>query len=60
MITDNFADYEALAVALAHDRPRLTELRQRLTANRHTYPLFDTPRLVSALEDAFERVAVRA
>lgn len=59
LITENFADYEALAVAMAHDRMRLAELRARLMANRQTYPLFDTPRLVRALENEFERVAVR-
>jgi predicted O-linked N-acetylglucosamine transferase (SPINDLY family) len=59
LITDNFADYEARAVALALDRPQLAELRARLTANRQTAPLFDTPRLVKALEAAFERVALR-
>lgn len=59
LITDNLSAYEALAVALAQDRARLTELRARLAANRSTHPLFDTPRLVRALEDAFERVVLR-
>jgi predicted O-linked N-acetylglucosamine transferase (SPINDLY family)/glycosyltransferase involved in cell wall biosynthesis len=58
LITNTFADYETLAVALAHDRLRLAELRSRLIANRQTYPLFDTPRLVKALEGAFDRISI--
>jgi predicted O-linked N-acetylglucosamine transferase (SPINDLY family) len=59
LITDNFADYEALAIDLASNRLRLAELRVRLIANRQTQPLFDTPKLVKALEAAFECVALR-
>ncbi|MEI6737744.1 MAG: UDP-N-acetylglucosamine-peptide N-acetylglucosaminyltransferase, partial [Pseudomonadota bacterium] len=56
LITTNFADYEELAVALAIDPLRLRALRQRLQENRATYPLFDTPRFVRALENVFESV----
>jgi predicted O-linked N-acetylglucosamine transferase (SPINDLY family) len=45
------SDYEALALALATDRPRLELIRNRLAANHHTYPLFDMVRFSRALDD---------
>ena len=54
LVTETTTDYEALAVTLAADRPRLNELRQRLCANRLTHPLFDTPRYARHLERAYE------
>jgi predicted O-linked N-acetylglucosamine transferase (SPINDLY family) len=39
--THSLAAYEALALALARDRPRLAALRDRLRRNRATEPLFD-------------------
>jgi predicted O-linked N-acetylglucosamine transferase (SPINDLY family) len=59
LVTDTLQDYEELAVRLATDKPDLQALRQRLQANRASYPLFDTPKLVKALEDAFQQVALR-
>ncbi|WP_158284209.1 glycosyltransferase [Azospirillum sp. TSO22-1] len=59
LVTDSFAAYEALALALAADRPRLQALRQRIQRNRLAHPPFDTPRQVQALESLFEQVAVR-
>jgi predicted O-linked N-acetylglucosamine transferase (SPINDLY family)/glycosyltransferase involved in cell wall biosynthesis len=57
LATQSLADYETMAVALAMDRRRLATLRERLQKNKATFPLFDTPRLVKALEDAFISVA---
>ena len=54
LVTETTAEYEALAVALAADRTRLSELRQRLCANRLTHPLFDTHRYARHLERAYE------
>ena len=53
LITQTKQDYEALALALATDPPRLAKLRQKLTDNRLTKPLFDTPRYARHLEDAY-------
>jgi predicted O-linked N-acetylglucosamine transferase (SPINDLY family) len=46
-------DYVARAIALGQDRAALATARARLLAARDTSPLFDTPRLVRALEDLF-------
>ena len=54
LVTYRASEYEKLAVALAEDRSRLAELRERLQANRLTYPLFDTERYVRYLEHAYE------
>ena len=59
LITTSLADYEALAVSLWADRPRLGALRQRLAANKSTYPLFDTPRFVKDYENLLETVVKR-
>jgi len=52
LITENQADYAALALALAKDRSRLADLRARLTANRQTHPLFDTEGYTRRVERA--------
>ena len=41
---------------LARDPARLKPLRDKLAANRATAPLFDTPRLVSHLEDLYRQM----
>jgi predicted O-linked N-acetylglucosamine transferase (SPINDLY family) len=51
LITTGLADYEALALQLATTPGRLTSLRARLAANRHTYPLFDMARFTRGLDD---------
>jgi len=56
LITENPADYESLALALATDGPRLAALREKLEANRKTAPLFDTARFTRNLEAAYERM----
>jgi predicted O-linked N-acetylglucosamine transferase (SPINDLY family) len=50
LIAATAEDYEALALALAHDPARLQALRDQLAAGRATAPLFDTPRLARDLE----------
>jgi predicted O-linked N-acetylglucosamine transferase (SPINDLY family) len=46
-------DYVACAIALGQDRAALAAARARLLAARDTAPLFDTQRLVRALEALF-------
>jgi protein O-GlcNAc transferase len=53
LITTNLADYEALALWLATDPPLLESVRQRLEANRLTFPLFDLERFRRHIEAAF-------
>jgi predicted O-linked N-acetylglucosamine transferase (SPINDLY family) len=53
LVTEGLADYLALALALAKDRPRLEALRQKLkTAHSHA-PLFDPVRFARDLEAGF-------
>ena len=53
LITTTIADYERLAIELAHNPAQLAALRARLAARRDTCPLFDTPRLARHLEAAY-------
>jgi predicted O-linked N-acetylglucosamine transferase (SPINDLY family) len=59
LVTHALADYEALAIALGNDRPRMDALRARLAASRDTSPLFDTPRFVRDYEDLLASVVRR-
>ncbi len=59
LITPTLAQYEELAVALAHDPHRLMKVRQRLEENRLTMPLFDTVLFTQNLEKAYARVHER-
>jgi predicted O-linked N-acetylglucosamine transferase (SPINDLY family) len=56
MITENLADYEALALALARDPARLAALRRKLAANRLTTSLFDTAGFTRGLEAAYAQM----
>jgi predicted O-linked N-acetylglucosamine transferase (SPINDLY family) len=53
LITESPEAYEALALELATDAPRLAALRQRLAGNRLTYPLFDTALFTRHIEAAY-------
>jgi predicted O-linked N-acetylglucosamine transferase (SPINDLY family) len=53
------ADYERLAIRLAHCPAELAALKAHLRRVRHSVPLFDTPRICRHLEDAFLHVADR-
>lgn len=52
--------YVALAVALANDRPRLLNLREKLARARFRAPLFDSKRLSRHLEKAYAMMMERA
>jgi protein O-GlcNAc transferase len=56
LIAGSFAEYEALALELAHDRARLGALRRHLREHRTTLPLFDSPRFTRGLEEAYRRM----
>ncbi|HWY65877.1 MAG TPA: hypothetical protein VNX61_11750, partial [Rhizomicrobium sp.] len=56
LVTHSVEDYEALALALAHNPQQLQSLRTRLEANRRTSPLYDTDRFRRALETAYRRI----
>jgi predicted O-linked N-acetylglucosamine transferase (SPINDLY family) len=45
--------YEALAIALASEPARLTYIKKKLSDNRLTTPLFDTPRFARHIEAAY-------
>ena len=59
LITESAAQYEALAVELATDPPRLAAVRRDLDLNRATAPLFDTPRFTRDLEQGYVMVYER-
>jgi protein O-GlcNAc transferase len=56
LVTFDLANYERCAVELTSDPTRFAALKQRLTANRHTHPLFDTQRYCRDLEAAYTHV----
>lgn len=53
LVTERLADYEVMALTLAHDPAALSVLRQTLARNRTTQPLFDTDRFRRHLEQAY-------
>jgi protein O-GlcNAc transferase len=60
LIASNMKQYETIALALAQDRGRLAEVRQRLAAARRTAPLFDMSRFVRGIEAAYVEMQTRA
>ena len=59
LVTTTLAEYEDLAVELAGNPSRLTELTDRLRRNRLTTPLFDTAAFAVHLEAAYIRMYER-
>jgi predicted O-linked N-acetylglucosamine transferase (SPINDLY family) len=53
LITNSAAEYEALACELACNPALLDAIKNRIAGNRHTAPLFDTPRMTRNLEAAY-------
>ena len=53
LITENLADYEALAIKLATNPELLADIKSRLAKNRLTHALFDTDRFRRHLEAAY-------
>jgi predicted O-linked N-acetylglucosamine transferase (SPINDLY family) len=56
LVTGDFAAYEAMALNLAREAPKLAALRARLAANRHTQPLFDMARYTRDFEDGLQAI----
>ena len=55
LITETEAAYERLALDLAQNPDRVAALRQKITANRTTAPLFDTDLYARHLETGYQR-----
>jgi protein O-GlcNAc transferase len=53
LIVDKIEKYEALAIKIASNPEFLKALKQKIHRNRLTEPLFDTPRFVRNLEQAY-------
>jgi predicted O-linked N-acetylglucosamine transferase (SPINDLY family) len=53
LITHSLEEYESLALELARNPQRLAAIKSRLSANRDTYPLFDTDRFRRHIEAAY-------
>jgi predicted O-linked N-acetylglucosamine transferase (SPINDLY family) len=53
LITGTHAEYEALAIELATNPDRLTQIKQKLERNRRTTALFDTKRLAKDIEQGY-------
>ncbi|MFT3813368.1 MAG: tetratricopeptide repeat protein [Acidovorax sp.] len=60
LVTENQADYEALAIALATDSTRVQALRDKLQAQIPTAPLFDTQRFARDIEAAYTAIHARS
>ncbi|MEE4358187.1 MAG: tetratricopeptide repeat protein, partial [Desulfococcaceae bacterium] len=56
LITENLKEYKLLAIRLALDPGRLKVVKEKLWQNRRTESLFDTPRFVANLEEAYRQV----
>jgi protein O-GlcNAc transferase len=53
LITNSFDEYEALARRLALDQEALNDIKEKLSRNRITCPLFDTGRFRAHIEKAY-------
>jgi hypothetical protein len=58
MICASPEEYVERAVEFGSDRAKLVPIKQKLEGNRDTCLLFDTPRLVRHLEDAYRQMWV--
>jgi predicted O-linked N-acetylglucosamine transferase (SPINDLY family) len=59
LVTDSLADYEALALEIAHHPTRHAALKAHLRTARETAPLFDSLRTTRSLEELYLRMADR-
>ena len=54
LITVNLEDYAKMAIALARDKTKLADIREKLARQRETAPLFDSIRYTRHFESALE------
>jgi protein O-GlcNAc transferase len=59
LVAPNLDDYREIAVALAGDPPRLASLKERLLRAHRGAPLFDTRKLATDLENAYQTIQAR-
>jgi predicted O-linked N-acetylglucosamine transferase (SPINDLY family) len=59
LITTTQEQYEALAIDLATNPQKLAAIKQKLSDNRLTAPLFDTPLFTRNLEAAYIKMVER-
>jgi predicted O-linked N-acetylglucosamine transferase (SPINDLY family) len=59
LVTTTQEHYEMLAIELATDAGRLAEIREKLSRNRLTTPLFDTELCTRHIEDAYTQMYER-
>jgi predicted O-linked N-acetylglucosamine transferase (SPINDLY family) len=59
LITTTQEEYEALAIELAMNPQKLTDIKYKLKANRLTAPLFDTPLFTKNIETAYIKMMER-
>jgi predicted O-linked N-acetylglucosamine transferase (SPINDLY family) len=59
LITNTLEEYEVLAIDLATNPNKLADIKLRLTNNRMTTPLFDTPLFTQKLEAAYIKMHER-
>jgi len=56
LVTDSLAGYAALALELARNPEKLSDVRRKLAEKRETAPLFDTERFARNLERGFREM----
>jgi predicted O-linked N-acetylglucosamine transferase (SPINDLY family) len=59
LITTTQEEYEALAIDLALNSNKLTDIKNKLKANRLIAPLFDTPLFTKNIETAYIKMMER-
>lgn len=59
LITATQADYEALAIELATNPAKLNVIKEKLSRNHLSHPLFDTSLFARHIEDAYRRIMDR-
>ena len=56
LITESLNDYEKLAIELANNKNKLTNIKRKLKENVKNYTLFNTELYCKNLENAYKRV----